>query len=31
MAQSDYLTNLLGINPTGVGQTRYEYTLPIFN
>lgn len=31
MAQSDYLTNLLGIDPTGVGQTRYEYTLPIFN
>ena len=31
MAQSDYLTNLLGIDKTGVGQTRYEYTLPIFN
>ena len=31
MAQSDYLTNLLGIDKAGVGQTRYEYTLPIFN
>jgi hypothetical protein len=31
MAQNSYLTNLLGINPSGVGQTRYEYTLPIFN
>jgi len=31
MAQSSYLTNLLGINPSGTGQTRYEYTLPIFN
>ena len=31
MAQSDYLTNLLGIDTGGVGQTRYEYTLPIFN
>jgi hypothetical protein len=31
MAQSDYLTNLLGIDTAGVGQTRYEYTLPIFN
>ena len=31
MDQSDYLTNLLGIDTGGVGQTRYEYTLPIFN
>tara|TARA_R100000781_G_scaffold20950_1_gene15827 strand:- start:319 stop:1497 length:1179 start_codon:yes stop_codon:yes gene_type:complete len=31
MAQSDYLTNLLGIDPSGTGQMRYEYTLPIFN
>ena len=31
MAQSSYLTNLLGIDPSGVEQTRYEYTLPIFN
>ena len=31
MAQNSYLTNLLGIDSSGVGQTRYEYTLPIFN
>jgi hypothetical protein len=31
MAQNSYLTNLLGIDPSGVEQTRYEYTLPIFN
>lgn len=31
MAQSSYLTNLLGIDTQKIGDQRYEYTLPIFN